>query len=761
MYWLAVFYSPVVSVALTLSILVVIVILERAGQGHQILLGLCLFLYVRYMVWRGLYTLNTEDLASTVFSWGVYLAEAYGLLQLCFFTFQAWSPSTRASVALKRYPTVDMFVTIVDEPLDILKRTLVGCLAQEYPKDKVKVYVLDDGSCEETRALASALNCGYLRRPDRRHAKAGNLNHALGLTSGEFVAIFDVDHVPVRTFLKETMGFFQDEQVAFVQTPHHFYNPDIFQKNLRLEQELKNEQALFFRLVQPGRDTHNSAFFAGSGGVFRRSHLEEIGGVQTETLTEDLHTSLLLHAKGYKSCYLNKVLSAGLMPGTFQGHLKQRSRWATGTTQVLFLNNPFTQPKLTLAQRLDYMGSIYYFFHGPPRIVCLIAPLFGLFLGISPLRAELSSLLHFFFAYYLASVVVMRTVSQGTRNAFWSDIYEVSTSFATSWAVLKTLVAPRKKRPFEVTSKGLQTAASGPQRTLIALPFLVLVGFTVAAIITGILTWMGPTEVKGLAINLFWAGVNLLLLVAAIRSAVERPQLRQAVRLNRRFPCEILTKATTTKATTHDLNEGGLSIFLNEPLFSIDDTVIITLEARSGEQLILKGRIARQERKPSGLVEVGIQFVDLDAAASENLIVQLYAQPESWEESATWAPGAFQSFWAILSVFRRTQAQATPYRRRAPRVLVRKDCRFSREGVELIGATADLSYTGLSVFFSGTPRLATDKPGLIQFENIILKVQAMKKEQRADQTLVRFRVQDIVEGEPHFRELIRSTWQQP
>jgi hypothetical protein len=272
---------------------------------------------------------------------------------------------------------------------------------------------------------------------------------------------------------------------------------------------------------------------------------------------------------------------------------------------------------------------------------------------------------------------------------------------------------------------------------------------------------MMPTAARGLAINLFWACANLILLVAATRSAAERTQLRQAVRLNRRFYCEIRTKVMTTKATTHDLNEGGLSVYVNEPLFSLDDSVAVTLDAHSGERFSLKGRIARQERKPSGLVEVGIQFVDLDEAASENLIVQLYAQPESWEEAATLAPGAFQSFRALLSVFRRTQAQVIPSQRRAPRVLARKDCRFSCGGVELIGTTYDVSYTGLSVFFSGTPRLATDKLGLIHFENIILKVQPMSEAQRADKTLVRFRVSDIVEGEPHWRELIRFTWQHP
>ena len=762
MYLADVFYSPAVSLPLTIILLLVVAVLTKNGKGHRVLLGLCLFLCVRYIVWRGLYTLNTADLASNVLSWTVYLAEVYGLIQFCFFTFQVWSPSKKLSVELRRFPTVDMFVTVVDEPLDVLKRTVVGCLAQDYPKDKFRVYVLDDGNKEETRALASALKCGYLRRSDRRYAKAGNVNHALGLTSGEFVAVFDVDHVPVRTFLKETLGFFKDEQMAFVQTPHHFYNPDVFQKNLRLERELKNEQALFFRLIQPGRDTHNSAFFAGSCGVFRRRHLEEVGGMQTDTITEDLHTSLVLHARGYKSCYLNKVLSAGLMPETFRGHLKQRSRWAIGTVQMLFHDNPLTQRRLTWSQRIDYMGSIFYFFLGLPRVVCLVAPLGGLFFGLSPVRADPLVLVHFFFAYYLASVMLMRTVSQGTRNAFWSDIYEVATCFALSRAVLKTLMNPRKSRPFEITPKGVQAEESELQRTLFVLPHLMLLGLTAAAISTGILTWIGPTETRGLAINLFWASVNVLLLIVAIRSAMEHPQLRQTVRLDRRFQCQIFAGVTTMKATTHDLNECGMSVYLNEPMFSIDDMATITLEAHSGERFRLKGRIARQERKPSGLVEVGMQFVDLDEAAAENLIVQLFAQPDSWRESSTTMPGMVQSFRALSSVFKRTRAQATPFRRRSPRVLLQKACRLTWEEGKLIGITFDVSYTGLSVFFSEAPKLAANAVCLMHFDGITpvtLRVQAMSTAQRAGKTLIRFRVCDVVEGEANWRALILRAWE--
>jgi cellulose synthase (UDP-forming) len=300
------FFNTPVATAVSAFVLLAIALLMRSDRNRRWVLLLSLFLYTRYMVWRALYTLPTDDMSSMAVGGTVYLAEVYGFCQYCFFAFQSSSLTDRQPPPLTVYPTVDILVTVVDEPLALLRQTLVGCLSQEYPRDRFKVYVLDDGHRNEIEQLAAALGCGYLRRPDRpRHAKAGNVNHAIRMTNGTLLAMFDVDHVPARTFLKETVGFFDDPEVAFVQTAHHFYNPDIFQRHLRVGDRVKSEQALFFRALLAGRDTHNSAFFAGSGGLFRRAPLEEIGGFKSQTITEDIHTSMALHAEGYKSCYLN------------------------------------------------------------------------------------------------------------------------------------------------------------------------------------------------------------------------------------------------------------------------------------------------------------------------------------------------------------------------------------------------------------------------------------------------------------------------
>lgn len=562
------FYGDPFSILFTIALLGVVATLSWLGKGRKAILFLTLLLYIRYMVWRAVYTLNTEDWMTTLAGLAVYFAEIYALCQVTLFVYHAWSPLDRRSVPTKRGPTVDVFVTIVNEPLDILRRTLIGCVSQQYPQDKYTVYVLDDGQRDDVKTLAASFGCQYIRRQDRQGAKAGNLNHALQRTTGELIAVFDVDHVPTRVFLKETVGFFDDPRVAFVQTPHHFYNPDIFQRNLRMERVLRNEQALFYRVLQAGRDAHNSAFFAGSCGLFRRQPLLEIGGFKTETVTEDIHTSMLIHARGYKSCYLNKVLAVGLMPESFDAYIKQRTRWAIGHVQMFFKDNPLTLRGLTIPQRLGYLASIHYFLHGLPRVICLTAPLLALLMGIIPVTASVASLVHYFGAYYIATLVMLRTVSHGTRNAFWSEVYETAMCFPLLWANVKTLLNPWKKRPFVVTPKGRQQDKPKWSHLTRLAPHLICLGLLVAGLFNGIRLWMSQEPYPGLEVSLFWGAVNGLFLSVAILAATDRPEWRKTLRVGCRQRCEVLAEGQRSEGVTKELDERGALVRLKNPILA-------------------------------------------------------------------------------------------------------------------------------------------------------------------------------------------------
>ena len=747
------FFSTPIAFGFSGLALFVIGLLIKQNRGRKLMLTLSLFLYARYMVWRLFYTIPTDDLASMALGSVVYLAELYGLCQFCFFTYQSWSPTERTPAPITTYPTVDIMVTVVDEPLSILRQTLIGCLAQEYPRDQYTVYVLDDGHRDEARKLAASLGCEYIRRPDRpRHAKAGNLNHALQLSHGELVVIFDVDHIPARTFLKDTVGFFDDPKVAIVQTPHHFYNPDIFQRNLRVGEEVKNEQALFFRSLQAGRDTHNSAFFAGSGGLLRRKPLMEIGGFQTQTITEDIHTSMNLHARGYRSCYLNKVLSAGLMPETFDGYLKQRKRWAMGCIQVLLRDNPLTKRGLSLAQRIDYFGSIFYFFFGLPRLICLVAPLASLLFSTPPLKADMLALSNFFFSFFLASALVMRPVSRGSRNPFWSDVYEIAMCFALSLVALKALAAPRKERPFEVTPKGQRVKKSSTTELSLAWPHLITFGLLVIGLALGIRHWWQGVGDPGLPVSLFWGSANLLLLTIALFVASEQAQGRQGFRLKRDFASGLFVDGEGVSARVIDVNEQGAAVTVDEPIFTLQETVKFALTSSRGLLVTVTARIVRQEPNPSGGIDVGLQFDKLDEQTRQILVDKMYGDPTPWEDCYRIQPGVGSSLSSLLQALTIPWRPLTWNRRSMIRLTGGTMCLITAPSSVWRGRVEDMSFTGVSAIFSGSPQDSL-AGALLELPGVTLKVSPVGMVRKWKKTLVHFRVVSIESGEEQWRRL--------
>lgn len=739
-------------------LLIGIGVLSGQHRAHHVIVCGTLLLYAQYMLWRGFYTLNTDTWEEALISWTVYLAEAYGFIQLCFFAFQVWKTQDRKAPAIHTYRTVDIYVPIVNEPLYILRRTLVSCLNQEYPKEKYRVYVLDDGQREEVEQLAQSLGCCYLRRPYRVHAKAGNLNFALEHTGGELIAVFDTDHAPAATFLTQTVGFFDEAKVAFVQTPQHFYNADVFQKNLQMDTKLPNEQALFFRVIQPGRDQTNSAFFAGSCGVFRRNVLVDVGGFQTDTITEDIHTSLLVHARGYESRYLNTPLAAGLNPETFETFLKQRARWATGTWQMLFRSNPLTVPGLSWAQRINYVAAVWYFGFGIPRLICLLAPLSGLLFGMAPVRASLEELSIYFGAYFCASLLMMKMVSQGTRTAFWSDVYETAMCFRVSWAVLTTLMQPYAARPFVITPKGLQQDRRNFAVRSV-LPHLLTSALLIIGLGMGLARWISGPTLSGLQITLVWGAVNLLLLCTAIVASVDAQQWRKAFRLPRKLPCTIFTGKDVYDGTTLDLCESGALICVPATALASDSNMgpqRLTISFASPAGLItVKGQLGNQRSTLSDGVAVGVEFFDTDEKAVNALIALMFGDAKVWDHAVS-NMGIWRNIWLLLTVIRVPISYTRASFRRALRTPCNRNCQIIFPQRTLNGTVKNMSERGLMAEFTGTSQQLEDE-GCIRLNQSVLKVRRMWARDRNGKVLAGFRVDHIEERQEQWQELLSSS----
>jgi cellulose synthase (UDP-forming) len=605
-----------------------------APHANWLLIVGSVFFSGRYLYWRATSTLNTSNDAYLLISVLLFAAECYGFVSVLLFFLQTLDLSDREPAPLDedRAPSVDVLVPIYNEPLEILQKTMIACRALEYPAAKLTLYVLDDGCREEVAALAARFGARYVPRRERTHAKAGNLNNALGHTRGEFLVLLDTDHIPVSSFLLETMGFFQkDPRLAFVQTPHHFYNPDCYQRNLVLESEVTHEQDLFFQVLQPGRDSVNAAIFAGSAAVFRRAALDDIGGFRTDCAIEDLHTSMELQSHGWHSVYYRRILSAGLSPEDFDGYMIQRMRWTRGGVQLFFLDNPLLKSGLGLRQRLCYIASLLYFFHAWGRIIYLLAPLSFLLLHCNPIVSDTWTLLWYFIPHYVVAHTAFQRISREYRSPFWSDVYETAGAFALAWASLLAMLIP-EKTVFKVTPKGLSGGPSSDIPHTAVFPHVILLGLLVAGLIK--LTYHfidgGRMGADSYALSGAWAVFNFVLVACAIEVARQHPRRRKGIRLERSLPVVLRAGGEELPGRTLDLSEAGAHVELPErhklpaPVFARigegDDTVVLAVDVR------------RSRWTKEGRTRLGLQFLEPSKHDQEKLVRLLFSRPDSWDK---------------------------------------------------------------------------------------------------------------------------------
>ena len=413
--------------------------MDRSSSSYLITLTLMLvscFSTFRYGWWRISTTIRFFLDPGTqwapldaFFIWLLVLAESYAFIILFLGYMQTLWPLRRTPVPLPEnpddWPAIDLLIPTYNEPLSVVRYTALAAMNIDWPADKLNVYILDDGKREEFRQFAEDAGIGYMTRDDNAHAKAGNINRALERLDAPFVAIFDSDHVPTRSFMQVTVGWFlRDRKLAMLQTPHHFYSPDPFERNLGQFRIIPNEGELFYGIVQDGNDFWNATFFCGSCAVIRRTALDEIGGIAVETVTEDAHTSLRMQMNGWNTAYINIPQAAGLATERLSGHVKQRIRWARGMIQILRVDNPLFAKGLNAAQRLCYFNAMTHFLYALPRLIFLTAPLIYLVLGKTNVPGYWAAILAYAFPHLVLSSVTNSRIQGQHRHSYWNEVYE-------------------------------------------------------------------------------------------------------------------------------------------------------------------------------------------------------------------------------------------------------------------------------------------------------------------------------------------------
>lgn len=525
----------------------------RLARLFVLIVGIAVSL--RYLIWRATYTLTAPDLLSMVAVWALFSAEVYAAITHIIGCLVNAFPLHRPELELEGFdendmPTVDIMVPSYNEESDMLEVTLRSALMLRYPKDKLKVHLLDDGGTvqkrtqsdpekakaaqerlEELTALCNRLGVEYHTREKNVYAKAGNVNSAIENTDGDLIVILDADHVPTCDFLERTVPWMiMNEKVFLVQTPHFMANPDPVERNYFSSfNRMPSENDMFYGTIQKGLDYWSSSFFCGSAAVLRRKHLELVGGISGDSITEDAETAFDLHKMGYESVYVDRPMVSGLAPETFDGFISQRMRWAQGMTQILILKKPYLIKGLTWYQKAGYMSSILFWLFPFSRVVFMLMPLAYLVLDMQVYKASLLEISAFAVPHIIATYMISTLLFGKTRWPLVSELYEMLQCTFTLKALVQVFIRPREPS-FIVTPKGEsleKTFISPLSGVFYWLTFLLFVA-EVAGIIKFIIE---PLTRELTFVVLLWNTFNLIMMFGLLSVLIEKKQLRTHSRL--------------------------------------------------------------------------------------------------------------------------------------------------------------------------------------------------------------------------------------
>ncbi|HEY0391057.1 MAG TPA: glycosyltransferase [Solirubrobacterales bacterium] len=574
---------------------------------------------VGYLTWR--IGWSGEGASPVAFAM-LLVTEIYGLWALGTLAWFSWSRPAAKRPAATPGRSVDVYVCTYDEPTEVVSATLAGCRALTYPHT---TYLLDDGRRPEMEELAKLAGARYMTRPDNLHAKAGNINAALGRTKGELILMLDADHVPMPDALDAMVGYFDDERMALVQSPHDFFNHDSVQHYV----VGRHEQSLFYRVVCPGKDRHGAAYWCGSAALIRRQALIDIGGVATETIAEDFHTTIRLLRHGWESRYHDEVLVQGLAPHDLDSYLLQRDRWARGNLAVFTLpESPLRARELRPLQRLSYFASLAAYLAPPMRLLLLATLGLVLWTGELPMKISLVALA----ALWLPSVTLNLTAGSALARGYMkigeTAHYELLTMEIYTRA-LRCAFRPGHTA-FKVTPKQ-GTGGGGLEAVrklhLVLLCALLVGAGTVLRLLD--LAGIGPLHdlpgVAALIVPLL--GLIELRRIGRTLLAVSRRQQRRLIyRFEGDAPAQCFSEHGHVPGRLIDASAAGVGLVMEAPLeVGATPAVLLQLEDAAGEPHEVAAQVeVRSCREADGRHLVGATITEIDSASRMRLMEWCY-----------------------------------------------------------------------------------------------------------------------------------------
>ena len=573
---------------------------------------------IGYILWRALFTLPMPweyGWISTAGGIILLTAEALSIYEalISYVDLNLKYEPEMPEISDDMFPEIDVFIATHNEEEELLFKTANACRMMKYPdRGKVHVWICDDGDRPEIEKLAKRIHVGYIGLSGNKLAKAGNLNHAMSLTSAPLIVTFDADMIPNSEFLLETVPYFfipkmkkdengkwvkrspeeidPDDKIGFIQTPQSFYNPDLFQYNLYSTDNIPNEQDYFFRQVNIGKNRSNSVIYAGSNTVISREALDSVGGIATGTITEDFETGLMIESNGYKCYAIDKLLAKGLSPITIDALIRQRERWARGCIYSLRRVHLLTNPRFSLKLKISYIACRMYWQSFSRRLIYIFSPLFFAILGIPMVVCTLRDIMLIWLPAYLIYSFTLKKISGDIRDTRWSNIIDTIMFPYLLIPIWMETLGIRKKE-FAVTRKSRSNIDETPRYMIY--PHLVLILFSVVALIASVgqlLTYHS----LGTLVVIYWILQNLHNLVMAVFFMMGRRNERMSESMTVDLPVRVDFEHKSYDARVVDVSEGGFA-FVHEGAIYLpydeDNEALYTITDRD-YKAVLKGRIA-------------------------------------------------------------------------------------------------------------------------------------------------------------------------
>ncbi len=582
---------------------------------------------ILYLLWRVFFTLPAGG-ANLVMAWILVTFEALPLPGLILKVLSLWNIDSRPPPPVTEPPggmRVAVLIPTYNEPVEVLSPTVAAACALQPAHE---TWVLDDGDREWVAEMCEAFGARYVRREVHDHAKAGNMNHALGLMAEEkaagadgidIIAVLDCDHVPLPTFLTATLGWFEDEKVALIQGPQSFYNSGAFD-----DDGITGEQGMFFNVLMPSRNVPGAGpFWCGSTSLLRVKALLEVGGVATETITEDMHTTLKLIRLGWKTVYHHQTLAVGLAPSTPDQYLLQRRRWGMGAMQIL-VHEKLWAAKTWMSWRNyhEYLNGTLWWLEGIGTLVAFLVPVVVMCSGAQtstagPVEFTAVFILMFSLRLWGSRRLMRREIHWPT--AFALRIFRVPVGLACLWWLVT-----RNVLEFEVTPKGGAGRRQRGRTPAVLTGMMIAVAAIVLYAAAGVLGWVPWTSSPGSTVAagswLVLAAVVLWLGTRRIRAAEYATSRRNAHRIAVSAPVRINGAA----GELLDISVGGAAVRFPQGILPASGTVRLELPG----QRPLALEVVRVVSVPDGSQTASLKAAESDWRAYRGLSLWLFHTPD-------------------------------------------------------------------------------------------------------------------------------------